>query len=120
MTITNILISNMPQLIKGEKLNPTDEVLDKVWAEMKANNRYIVSEAIEAWGTDKFDMVLDRYIESGSLKDAIELRKYTKACFRDFARSEVTGYESSIMAAHEHGVGMDNLPEYNAETASYV
>lgn len=120
MTVTNILINNMPQLVRGESVNPTDEVLDQVWAEMKANNRFIVSEAIEAWGTDKFDMVLDRYIESGTLKDAIELRKFTKACFRDYARSEVLGYESTIMAAHNHGVGIDNLPEYNAETGSYV
>ena len=120
MTITKILMDNLPQLIQGEEIYPTDKVLDLVWAEMKANNRYIVSEAIEAWGTDKFDMVLDRFIESGTLKDATELRKFTRYCFRDFARAEVTGYASSIMAAHEQGVGIDNLPEYNAETASYV
>lgn len=120
MTITNILIKNMPQLVRGESIKPSDEVLDQIWAEMKANNPFIVSEAIEAWGTDLFDRVLDRYIESGTLKDAIELRKFTKACFRDYARSEVSAYESAIMAAHHHGVGIDNLPEYNAETGSYV
>ena len=120
MTISKIIIDNLPQLMRGEKIQPSDKVLDLVWAEMKAKYPYIISEAIEAWGTDKFDMVLDKFIESGTLKDAIELRKYTRYCYRDFARAEVMGYESSIMAAHEYGAGMDNLPEYNAETGSYV
>lgn len=120
MSITSILMTHMPQLVRGEQVDPTDEVLDLVWDEIMEDNAFAVTEALECWNTDDFDCLLEAYVRSGTLQDAIALRKWTLACFRDFARAAVLGYESSIMAAHLHGVGIDNLPEHNAETASYV
>ena len=120
MSIGAILTKHLPELVRGEQVNPTDEVLDLVWEEIKEDNAFAVSDALECWSTDDFDVLLEAFVKSGALDDATKLRKWTLACFRDYARAAVLGYESSIMAAHLHGVGLDNLPEYNAETASYV
>ena len=120
MTITKIMLDNLPEIVRGGSVEPTDSVLDAVWSHLKAQNPDAVSWAIEAWETDKLDRLLERFVETGTLKDATALRKYTQACFRDYARNEVMGYENSLINAHEHGAGIPDLPEYNAETASYV
>lgn len=120
MTITNIMLKHLPEIVKNGNVQPTDEVLDLVWNYLKTQNPDVVSWAIESWHTEKLDSWLEQFVESGTVKDAITLRKYMKACFRDYARNEIMGYESSLIAAHEHGAGVADLPEYNAETASYV
>jgi len=120
VTITKIMLNNLPEIVRGGNVQPTDEVLDAAWDYLKTQNDDAVSWAIEALGTEKLDRLLERFTETGALNDATAIRKYMRACFREYARNEIMGYESSLIAAHEHGAGIADLPEYNAETASYV
>ena len=56
--ITKILLDNMPELIKDEKVEPTDLILDMVWRQLRKTQPDLLEIAIED-EIEKFDSLMN-------------------------------------------------------------
>ena len=66
----------------------SNESLDELWQEVSEDNAHAVTDAIQAWNTEWFNSLLEIYVETGDVRDAMNLREWTRACFREFAANQ--------------------------------
>ena len=104
MTIKDILLANLSKAVPDSLYQPTDELLDEIWA-------HAVSEALQSKGIDLLmsdvvnsDAVVERLqidlAATGSLESVIGLRERLQELFRTWAYNLAERYESEVMDAY--------------------
>tara|TARA_R110000796_G_scaffold42012_1_gene104129 strand:+ start:131 stop:442 length:312 start_codon:yes stop_codon:yes gene_type:complete len=97
--ITKILLENMPELIRDEKIQPNDIILDIVWRHLRKHQPDLIEVAIGD-EIEKFDNLIYQLADFGWVSTAIEIQQFTLGKLRDVAYETIMGYESSILNAH--------------------
>ena len=96
--ITKILLENMPELIKDEKVEPTDLILDMVWRQLRKTQPDLLEVAIED-EIEKFDILIYSLADRAWVSTAATLQLFIIRKLRAVAYETIMGYESSILNA---------------------
>tara|TARA_R110000822_G_scaffold144974_2_gene283765 strand:+ start:641 stop:955 length:315 start_codon:yes stop_codon:yes gene_type:complete len=96
--ITKILLENMPELIKDDKIEPTDLILDMVWRQLRKTQPDLLEVAIED-EIEKFDILIYSLADRAWVSTAATLQLFIIRKLRAVAYETIMGYESSILNA---------------------
>jgi len=97
--ITKILLDNMPELIKDEKVEPTALILDMVWKHLKTIQPDLLEVAIgDDIGT--LDHYMFNLAENNWITTAAAMQMFILRKLRAVSYETIMGYESSILDAH--------------------
>ena len=100
MTVKQILLRNIDQVTDSQDgtFQPSDALLDEIWThavETTTDRGRLMSDVIN--GDEAIDYHLIALAATGSMDEALALRKVAQGLFRDHAYSVAKEYEYEVM-----------------------